>query len=81
MLWVIARNGRNRPTLQHATDPSERDVLICDPNLIIDGWSRSYSSQPIPAIACKKCVKATALVLPNPTQPRQLPYLVSLTGT
>lgn len=80
MLWAVARNASGRPTLQHAVEPADLNVTVPGCNLYIAGWSRHYSSQPIAAIACKRCLKATGTVA-NPIRARHPLHLVSQTGT
>jgi hypothetical protein len=53
-LYVLARNGSGRPTLQHKTSLLY-PTTSC--GIDISGWSRSYSKKPIPEILCRKCGK------------------------
>jgi hypothetical protein len=51
MKYVIARNRSKRPTLQHVLHKDGRTVCGLD----MMGWSREYSSQPIPTLLCFRC--------------------------
>lgn len=50
--WVIARNARSRPTLCHRLNATGR-LTVCGQD--ISPWSRSYLSEPITAVMCKRC--------------------------
>lgn len=50
-MYVIARNHRGRPTLQHKLLNKSVQETACGRD--ISAWSRSYSRQPIEAILCK----------------------------
>lgn len=54
MIYVIARNAHGRPTLQHRLVMGSTYPTMTGCGLVIDAWSRSYSSQRIDAVFCKR---------------------------
>lgn len=54
-LFILARTNGGRPSLQHALDPADNDRTQC--GLEVFRWSRAYTTQVIPQIVCKKCLK------------------------
>ncbi len=52
-MYVLARTGSGRPSLQHVTE--DMDSTRC--GMQISLWSRAYQSTPIKEILCKKCGK------------------------
>ena len=53
MKYVIGRNHRGRPSLQHKTDNFTSARCGTD----IGTWSRAFSNNAIPQVLCKKCKK------------------------
>lgn len=51
-LYVIARNRRSRPTLQHKLLDGAASITACGQQMTL--WSRSYQTEPIEAVLCKK---------------------------
>jgi hypothetical protein len=51
-MYVIARNARGRPTLQHLLLPGVASITACGQQ--VELWSRAYQSDPIPEVLCKK---------------------------
>lgn len=51
ILYVIARNGKGRPTLQHKLPEGVSSQTACGYN--IEEWSRAYQVEPIPEVLCR----------------------------
>ena len=51
--WVIARNAHKRPTLCHRLNATGL-LTVCGQD--VSPWSRSYLSEPITSVTCKRCV-------------------------
>lgn len=49
-VYVIARTGAGRPSLQHLLPPGVGSVTACGIN--VSQWSRAYTHQPIPQVLC-----------------------------
>jgi hypothetical protein len=52
VLYVIARNKRSRPTLQHKLLDGASSITACGQQMEL--WSRSYQQTPIESVLCKK---------------------------
>ncbi|QDP44109.1 hypothetical protein SEA_JENOS_59 [Microbacterium phage Jenos] len=53
-MFVLARTGKGRPTLQHGlAEDGQRTVCGLD----VTVWSRAYQPKAIPEILCRKCAK------------------------
>lgn len=52
IMFVLARTGKGRPTLQHRLLAGHLDQTAC--GHYISSWSRAYQSEAILAILCKK---------------------------
>lgn len=51
MMFVLARNAKGRPMLQHIV--AADNYTRC--GYLLTGWSREYTSMRIPILLCKKC--------------------------
>lgn len=53
-IFVVARNARGRPMLQHQVDTYQDQYTHC--GVRIDGWTREWSHRPLhPLLVCKRC--------------------------
>ena len=57
-MYVIARTGRGRPTLQHRLVENEDGTNITACGMQVDLWSRAYQNKPIPQVLCIRCRKS-----------------------
>lgn len=57
-MYVIARTGKGRPTLQHRliTDDDGGQTTACGMDIML--WSRAYQNRPIVQVYCKRCNKS-----------------------
>lgn len=56
MLYVIARNASDRPTLQHRLLDGSASQTLC--GVKMTDWSRSYQTEPIKSVLCRRCAQA-----------------------
>jgi hypothetical protein len=56
-LWVLARNAGDRVRAQHAVDGRNDGRTACGWPVV--GWSRDYTTEPLPVISCKTCRRIT----------------------
>lgn len=52
-IYVIARSGYGRPTLQHLLLDDQASVTAC--GLRTHGWSRHFMTRPIREVLCLRC--------------------------
>ena len=53
-MFIIARGANGRPTLMHRLGIIQA-FTACGVSIM--GWSRAYSTEPIPQLLCKRCAK------------------------
>lgn len=52
IVYVVARNGSDRPTLQHKLVDGTATRTLCGRD--ISSWSRAYQASPIDVILCRQ---------------------------
>ena len=57
-MYIIARTGKGRPTLQHRLIAGEDGSHITACGMDVSIWSRAYSNKPIPQVLCIRCRKS-----------------------